>query len=199
MKKYLPGLTLLLMGFTTPPPAAPVDKLGVPGPLRFGKTPFYLAWSGQANSNSFTQEYLPKGERVDRFQQMLTVAVITNVSDIKAVVNAKVNELEARKQTDAVCNYQVLSNPDKQEIILDFLVSQDITQPQGGVVEFNVYRYQQLSLGGGKTGTLLYFYSKRSYGSNIDSFLKSLPPVRAEAIATMAAAAMPVIKLIDKK
>jgi hypothetical protein len=104
--------------------------------------------------------------------------------------------LEARKQSDAICNYQVIMSPDNKEIILDFLLSQNMEGSQG-IAEFNVYRYKQVALGAGKTGVLLYAYSKRSYGSGIDSFLKTLKPVRTDAIAAMAAAKMPAVKITD--
>ena len=66
-----------------------------------------------------------------------------------------------------------------------------------GIAEFNVYRYRQVVLAGGKKGVLLYAYSKRSYGSAIDDFLKTLKSVRTAAIATMAKANVPTVKIID--
>ena len=202
MLPYLPGLALLLLSFSTPNPSptgpAPVDKLGVPGPLKFGKTTFYLASSGPTSSTAYSQEYLPKGETFANYQQMLTVAVLINTADIETLVNLKINELEARKQTDILCHYQVLSNAAKKEIMLDFLVSQNVNQPQR-IVEFDLHRYQQVQLRDDLRGSLLYFYSKRSYGAATEDFMHKLSQTRTEDIATMAAAKMPAIKLVISK
>jgi hypothetical protein len=175
---------------------APVDQLGLPGPLTFGGTTYNLAWTTKPNATTYVQEYLPKGEKSANFQQMLSVQLLIQNTDASSVAGLKVKELEARKQSDVICNYQVITSPDKKELILDFLLSQNMEGNQG-IAEFNVYRYKQVALGAGKTGVLLYAYSKRSYGPGIDNFLKTLKPVRTEAIAAMAAAKMPTVKLTD--
>jgi hypothetical protein len=193
MKKYLLATATLLMAFTTDR-AAPTDRLGVAGPLTFGSTTYSLAWSTQPSATFYMQEYLPKGEKLADFKQMLALHLLQQDADVESVAGLKVKELEARKQSDIICNYQMITSPDNKEIILDFLLSQNMESSQG-IAEFNVYRYKQVALGAGKTGVLLYAYSTRGYGSGIDNFLKILKPVRTEAIATMAAAKMPAVKI----
>lgn len=195
MKKYLLLGATLLTAFTNDS-AAPTDRLGVPGPLTFGGITYHLAWATKPSATYYVQEYLPKGEKSADFKQMLTLHLVSQGAHVKSVAGLKVKELEARKQSDVICNYQVITNPDTNEIILDFLLSQNMEGNQG-IAEFNVYRYKQVALGAGKTGTLLYAYSKRAYGSGIDSFLKTLKPVRTEALAAMAVAKMPAVKITD--
>ncbi len=195
MKKYLLIATTFLLAFTNDS-AAPIDRLGVAGPLTFGNTAFSLAWTTKPSATYYVQEYLPKGEKSADFEQMLALHVVTQATDVRSVVALKVKELEARKQSDVICNYQVMTSPDNQEIILDFLLSQNMDGSQG-IAEFNVYRYRQVALGAGKKGVLLYAYSKRSYGSAIDDFLKTLKPVRTAAIATMTKTKVPTVKITD--
>jgi hypothetical protein len=195
MKKHLLIPATLLMAFTNDS-AAPTDRLGVPGPLTFGSTAYNLAWTTKPSATYYVQEYLPKGEKSADFKQMLALHLLSQNTDVKSVAGLKVKELEARKQSDVICNYQVITSPDNKEIILDFLLSQNMEGSQG-IAEFNVYRYKQVALGAGKTGILLYAYSKRGYGKGIDIFLKTLKPVRTEAIAAMAAAKMPAVKITD--
>jgi hypothetical protein len=195
MKKYLLATATLFMSFTNDS-AAPTDQLGVAGPLSFGGTTYNLAWATKPSATYYVQEYLPKGEKSADFKQMLALHLIAQNSSLESVAGLKVKELEARKQSDVICNYQVITSPDNKELILDFLLSQNMESSQG-IAEFNVYRYKQVALGAGKTGVLLYAYSKRSYGSSIDNFLKTLKPVRTEAIATMAAAKMPAVKITN--
>ncbi|RZJ89425.1 MAG: hypothetical protein EOO60_10030 [Hymenobacter sp.] len=195
MKKAFLFSAILLMAFASNS-AAPTDRLGVAGPLTFGGTTYSLAWATKPSATYYVQEYLPKGEKSADFKQMLALHLISEGTDVQRVAGLKVKELEARKQSDVICNYQVMTSPDNKEIILDFLLSQNMEGSQG-IAEFNVYRYKQVALGAGKTGTLLYAYSKRAYGSGIDNFLKTLKPARTEAIAAMAAAKMPAVKITN--
>ncbi|WP_283565664.1 hypothetical protein [Hymenobacter sp. H14-R3] len=183
------------MAFTSDS-AAPTDRLGVAGPLTFGGTTYNLAWATKPSATYYVQEYLPKGEKSADFKQMLALHLVSQDTDVRSVAALKVKELEARKQSDVICNYQLITSPDNKEIILDFLLSQNMEGNQG-IAEFNVYRYKQVALGAGKTGVLLYAYSKRGYGAGIDNFLKTLKPVRTEAIAAMAAAKLPAVKITD--
>ena len=197
MKKCLLVLSVLLTAFTSGGPA-PANRLGVAGPLTFDKTVFNLAWSGKPSATYYVQEYLPSGEKLASFQRMLALHLFDKDADVKDVVNLKINELEARKQTDAICHYEVTASPDEKEIIVDFLLSQNIGYSQA-IAEFNVYRYKKVDLGAGKPGVLLYAYSKRSYGAAINDFLKTLAPVRTAAIAAMITTKVPAVKIADSK
>jgi len=178
-------------------PEKPLNRLGVPGPLRFRQTDFYLAFASHPTATFYLQEYVPKGETVDRFTQLLTVRVANRDVSLRDVVNEKITELEARKKTDIMCNYQVMSNDKSQEVIVDFMVSDKINDPQA-IVEFNIYRYQQIALGANKRAVLIYAYSQRSYGAAVDTYLKGLPQVRRDALDEMAKLKLPVVKISGK-
>lgn len=175
-------------------PDKPIDRLGISSPLRFNQTAFSLAWSSKPTATFYIQEYLPKGENVEHFNQLLTLRLINQDADLRSAVNEKITELEARKKTDVMCHYQVITNEQSKEVVVDFLVSDKIGDPQA-IVEFNVYRYQQVAVGATKRGVLIYAYSRRSYGSTVQPFLKGLTQTRRGAIDEMAKAKMPVVKL----
>jgi hypothetical protein len=54
---------------------APVDNIGVKGSFKFNDTNFTLSWSSRVNENYYVQEYLPKGEKLDSFKNMITINV----------------------------------------------------------------------------------------------------------------------------
>ncbi|WP_333601007.1 hypothetical protein [Flavobacterium sp.] len=194
MKKYLLVFCLALLSFTQS--SEPVDRLGVKGPLTFGETSFGLSWSEHPNDFYYIQEYLPKGETSSTFTQMLTLHVFDKKITAEAAMRQKVKELELRKKTDPVCNYQVNVSPDGKEYIVDCLLSQS----QGDkltIVEFNAYRYTQIPLGANKTGILVYAYSKRSYGDAVTNFLKQLGDDRAAMLHTMMYAIVPPITITN--
>lgn len=117
------ALSTLLFSFTTITDN-PVDRLGVKGPLEFNKINFKLAWSDKPNDNYYIQEYLPDGENLESFNQMLTIHLFDTDIKTKDAVGQKVRELTERKKTDDVCNYQVTESPDGKEFIVDFLLGE---------------------------------------------------------------------------
>lgn len=174
-----------------------LNRIGVSGPLEFNKTSFNLAWSDKPNATYYVQEYVPKGERVENFTQMLTVNVFDKDITIEDAVQQKAKWLTERKKTDDVCNFQVTNNPDKTEYMVDFIVSEkkgdDYT-----IVEFNVYRYKKVDIGNGKKGILVYVYSQRSYGQEITDFLQNLGETRTGMLNAMIGSVLPAITLLDK-
>ncbi len=193
MKKYLLLLATLLMSFAAIDKTAK-DNIGVPGPLTFNKTSFKLAWSDKPNDGYFIQEYLPAGETVTDFKNMLTIHFFKKEVWVKDAVAQKVEELNARKKTDIVCNYQVNESPDGKELMVDFLLSEGSAE-ELSVIEFNVYRYKQVVFGDKKSGIVVYAFSKRAYGNDITPFLKNLKENRNTWINAMAETTMPNVKV----
>lgn len=172
----------------------PIDRIGVNGPLEFNKTNFLLTWTAHPNENYYAQEYLPKNETVDHFNQLLTLHLFVMDVSVDNAIQQKINELTKRKETDKVCNFNVLKSPDGKESILDCLLS---TQKNDkiDVVEFIIYRYKQIELKNNKKALLIYSYSKRSYDDKITSFLKNLKNERADLLNIMTAKMLPEISI----
>ena len=175
----------------------PTDRIVVPGPLTFNKTTFNIAWTDKPNDTYYIQEYLPTGENVEKFNQMLTIHLFDKDIKLKDAVQQKVKELNNRKKTDPTCNYQVNESPDGKEFMVDFILGES----QGDkmtIVEFNIYRYKQVDLGDKKKGILVYAYSKRAYGDDITAFFKNLKNDRTEILNAMISSEMPTVKISDR-
>jgi hypothetical protein len=172
----------------------PVDQIGVPGPLTFNKTSFSLAWVSHPNANYYIQEYLPAGESTSHFTQMLSLYFLSTELSIEDAVRQKVAELEKRKSTDATCNYEVHEEPEKKELMLDFVLGES-KNGNMTIAEFNVYRYKAVDLGNGSKGIVLYAYSKRAEGDGIRTFYKSLSQQRVKSLTEMSAVELPKVRL----
>ena len=193
MKKYLFVFTSILFSFS-PFADNPVDRLGVKGPLVYGDTNFKLSFTDKPNDTYYIQEYLPAGDTLPKFNQLLTIHLFAKDIATEDAVKQKIEELAKRKLTDRICNYKVIESPDGKEFILDFLISESKKNVME-MVEFNIYHYKKIELADNKKSILVYAYSKRSYGDDIKPFLKALKGERIKMLDTMIAAQMPVITL----
>ncbi len=172
------------------------DWLGVSGPLQFGNTSFSLAWSDKPNETYYVQEYLPRGENMDHFNQLLTVNLFDRPVGTEDAARQKVAELVERKKTDANCNYAVSRSKDGKEYVVDFILSQGAGN--AAIIEFNIYRYKQIETADGKAALMVYAYSKRSYGDKITAFLTNLKAERSSLLQTVSTTQMPAVKIGDK-
>lgn len=153
-----------------------VDYIGVKGPVEFCGQEFYLAWSSHPMETYYLQEYLPKGETLERYNEMLTLSVLIWDKTPREAAYAKAEELEQRKKTDKVCQYMVAENDG--EYIVDFIVS-DSNGDTLDCVEADVHHYRQITVNGRKA-TMLTFYSRRAYGDDILPFMQTIPTLRPQ-------------------
>jgi len=196
MKYSLILLSLLFSSFTTSSKLAD-DRLGVKGPLKFNNINFHLVWADKPSEKYHLQEYLPEGEKVETFNEMLTIHLFDTDIKTKDAVQQKIKELTKRRKTDPVCNYVVTESPDGKEFMVDFLLSESKGYEMT-IVEFNVYRYKQVDIGANNKGIIVYAYSKRSYGDDITPFFKTLKNDRTEYLNQMISAEIPVVTTVGK-
>lgn len=90
--------------------ADPTDRIGVPGPIRFGDTEFALQWVSNPSPELYKQEYVPAGQRVERYDSMLLIDVRPAGADLAQTARAMIEQIEARKARDPVANVEVLVN-----------------------------------------------------------------------------------------
>jgi hypothetical protein len=172
------------------------DYLNVSGPIVFNGINYDLSWSSHPAGNFYKQEYIVKGDNPDKFKEMIMIDLVTGTDDIKAVLRAKVSEIEEIKKTNPVVRYEVIEN--KSEYMLDFLLSENT--PDGkfiAIVERNVYRYKKIKDKSGKKGVLLFGISVRSYGDDIDGFFAKLKSSRYDLINTMGAFQIPDVTILE--
>lgn len=144
--------------------------------VSLSNTIYKLAWSSHPNAIYYKQEYLSAGEKPESFKTMITIDAIIKDLPIEKVVRLKESELQERKKTDKVCNYQIMTNSKTGEYMIDFLMS------SGNIVEWNVYRYKNIVDSKGNPTILLFVLSKRAYGDDIISFLTGLKSNRMDFI-----------------
>jgi hypothetical protein len=172
----------------------PIERIGLKGPIEFNKTPYYLAWSDKPNATYYVQEYLPKNETVERFNQMITVNVFVMDVSVEEGIQQKVVQLTKRKETDRVCVFNVIKSPDPKESILDCVLSLE-KDGELDVAEFIIYRYKQIELENHQKALLIYSYSKRSYGKDIPAFLKNVSTERSKLLNMMMTKELPNLKI----
>ena len=166
------------------------DRIGVKGPLEFNGLSFNLAWSDQPRDNYYIQEYLPLGEKVESFEQMMTIHLFVTDMSVNEAVQQKGKELSSRKKSDPLCNYQITESPDGKEYMVDFILSESKGEEMT-IAEFNVYRYKETDLGNNQKALMVYSYSKRSYGDGITPFLKNLKDEKINYLNEMALTIIP--------
>ena len=170
------------------------DYLSVPGPVSFDNSTYNLSWSSHPSADYYKQEYLRSNEKAETFTRMLMIEALNTDMALKDVVKAKTDELQQRKGSDAVTNYQVIENKGKGEYLLDFVISESAGNKMS-VVEWNAYRYINLNAEG--KGVLLFAYSRRAYGNNVSTFLTSLKTERVKDVNYLAAYKIPGVKISE--
>jgi len=171
------------------------DYLSVPGPISFEKTDYNLVWTSHPLDNYYKQEYIERGDSVEKFKTLILLDLITGNTKIKDVVAIKIAELKKLKKTNPVVQFEVFEN--KGEYMLDFLVSENT--PDGklvSIVERNVYRYKTIVDNSGKKRVLLFGVSERSYGDDIDNFFAKLKTNRDDLINEVGTFKIPDITIV---
>ncbi|MBK9333629.1 MAG: hypothetical protein IPM96_14815 [Ignavibacteria bacterium] len=149
------------------------NYLNTPQVINYDGNKFNLLFSNNSPDNLYSQEYIQEGDILEKFNQMILVSFMETDVSAKDLAIAKSKEIENRKSTDVMANYQLSENKDKGEILLDFLLSDGSTD-ENMIVEWNSYRYINHTDKSGKKGVLLLGLSKRAYGDKYKDFLSEL-------------------------
>lgn len=190
MRAVIPSLgAAVIMLAALTPSLAQTDLLGVPGPLTFQDDDYVLAWSSEASESYLKQEYVPEGQTVERFEDMILVEAVGGSMTPMDAAAAQIRMLEGRKGSDPVVNYDLMQNEATGEVLLDFLISDLSADPV--IVEWNAYRYQKLADG---DGVALMGISRRGYGEEgATAFMGGLGPMRSAAIAALTTLPFPAV------
>ena len=187
-------LGLLLTTFAFGQTTKPTEYLGVAGQLTFDKTSYNLAWTSHPTDNYYKQEYLAKGDTIEKFKKLILLEIITGKTKLKDVVATKIAELKKMKAANPVVNYETFEKDG--EVMLDFLVSENTADGKYlSIVERNVYRYKSVVDKNGQKGVLLFGVSERAYGDDIDKFFPNLKAHRFDLINLVGAYELPEIKI----
>lgn len=167
------------------------DMLGVSGPVSFQGEDYTLVWSSRPSPDYVKQAYIPDGQKVESYENMILVEAVRGSLTPMEVAASQVQSLEARKGTDPVVNHDIIQNEATGEVLLDFLVSDMSADPI--IVEWNAYRYVPLA---GGEGVGLFAISRRGYGEDgARAFLSGLGPVRKETVNALAGYDIPAMTI----
>lgn len=173
------------------PAFAQTDMLGLPGPISFQGQSYALAWTSQPSEGYFKQEYVPEGQSVEAYTDMILVEAVAGAITPMEAAAVQVQSLTARKETDPVVNHQIIQNDATGEVLLDFVISDLSADPI--VVEWNAYRYMPLAE---EDGVALFAISHRGYGEDgARALLEGLGAMRGEAVNALATFDVPAIAI----
>lgn len=187
-------LTLLLFLSSLSYAQNATDKLNVPGPISVGGKSHVLSWASNPSVGFYKQEYIPAGDNVNKFKSMVLLDVSMGNFQLKDIVNSKIAELKKMKEANPIVNYEIFQK--NGEYLLDFLLSANSADGKNiEIAERNIYRYKTFTDRSGKKGILLFGVSIRSYGNDIDSFLKALKTGKAALLNEVAQYSLPVVTI----
>ena len=149
--------------------------------LTFDNVQYKLVASYHPNDIYYKQEYIPAGESAGRFNKMILIDFAITDASAREMLDIKAKEMQDRKKSDPVVNYEVMENNAQQEYILDFILS-DGKGEKVNVVERNVYHYKNYLDRSGHKGVLLFGISQRGYDNGIPSFFTNLKKTRMDDI-----------------
>jgi hypothetical protein len=185
---------LLLTTFTFGQTTKPTEYLGVAGPISFDKVSYNLAWTSHPADNYYKQEYLAKGDTIEKFKKLIMLEIMTGKTKLKDIVATKVAELKKMKISNPVINYETFEKDG--EVMLDFIISENT--PDGklvSILERNVYLYKSVVDKSGQKGVLLFGVSDRHYGNDIDDFFATFKAKRFDLINLVGAFDIPEISI----
>ena len=134
---------------------------------------FRLAWSNKVVDGDYLLEYVPNGENVNHYHNMLTIECVENDNvTIDDALGVFVDNLNKAKQNDAFVHYEVYENEGSNMKIVDSLLRGE------DFVEWNIYKYQFLKQLTGVRGVIRFGFSKRAYGDEQTKFMKELSQTR---------------------
>lgn len=185
---------LLLTTFTFGQSPKLIEYLGVAGPISFDKVSYNLAWTSHPADNYYKQEYLAKGDTIERYKKLIMLEIITGKTKLKDIVATKIAELKKMKVLNPVIKYETFEKDG--EVLLDFIISENT--PDGklvSILERNVYRYKLVIDKSGQKGVLLFGISDRYYGNEIDDFFATFELKRFDLINLIGAIDIPNISI----
>lgn len=172
--------------------AQETDLLSIPNPVEFNGSEFFLARAKQRSKTLFQQQYVPKDEQLENFNQILDFSYFTKEIDIEMAVKQKVESVAQRAKNDRYANANVTESPDGKEYIVDFMISEAPEQGDS-YVEYDVYRFKNFDDGTQKSFLML-SYAKRIYG-DLKSAAKTLGKQRDQLMTAMIEYQIPQIKV----
>lgn len=183
---------LFLIGSLIFVKAQETDLLSIPNPLEYNGTEFFLARAKQRSKTLFQQQYIPKDEQLENFNQIIDFSFFNKEIEMELAVRQKVESVQSRKD-DKFAKVNVTESPDGTEYIVDFYIS-EVPEKGDSFVEYDIYRFKKFDNGTQKSFLMLN-YAKRIYG-DLKSAAKLLAKQRDQLMTGMIEYKIPEIKVL---
>ena len=187
-------ILLSIVSFTEKIKSDIVDYYDISQSIDFNGLKYRLSWSSHPNNQYYKQEYIPQGNSISKFEDMVVIDFLRSDITLLNAVQAQIKILTDRKKTDAVCNYNLVNSPDGKEYILDFLMSEGDSNGIS-ILEWNAYHYKVYVDKAGHKGVLLFGVSHRAYDDKVQTFLASLKTYRDTYTNALIGYSMPEIQV----
>lgn len=114
----------------------------------------YVAESPDPNDGRAINEYVPVGESLENWTQLIGIYHYPHQDDSKSIAGQMVKALKA---SNPLARFQIRESQDGKRIMLDFIT----WETEKGITEFNVFIFQKHPEG---SGLIAQQYALRAYG-----------------------------------
>ena len=171
-------------------PVEIIDRLNIPGPLKFNESEYFLAWSKQNSATWAQQQYILRDDDFKNYKELINISYFDKEIDMEMAAKQKVDYVEKLKEKnqDKYAFVGVTESPDGKEMIVDYLIT---VSPKEGesYAEYNIDRFKSFDVNG-KKSFLIFSYSKRLAG-DLKYASRSLSKERSKLMEAVITTAVP--------
>jgi len=200
IKSSLAALALGLavtFGIGTTAKAQAAAETALAPSIEFLGEAYSLAWTSDPTRYYSKAEYLPEGEDLPYYYNMLLVDRVDGMA-VTDVVRAQVEFLKGLNESDEGADgakiLNLMENPSSGEVLLVFVLSAP-DEEREVIWEWNAYRYSPVQTSDGEESVRLFGYSRRHYGNDasVYDFLEAIDVdnPNSEAINAVLSAQLP--------
>ncbi|WP_374445007.1 hypothetical protein [Epilithonimonas sp.] len=171
-------------------PTEVIDRLNIPGPLKFNENEYFLAWSKQNSATWAQQQYTLRDDDYKNYKELINISYFDKEIDMEMAAKQKVDYVEKLKEKnqDKYAFVGVTESPDGKEMIVDYLIT--VTPKEGeSYAEYNIDRFKSFDANG-KKSFLIFSYSKRLAG-DLKYASRSLSKERSKLMEAVITTAVP--------
>lgn len=133
----------------------------------------YVAESPDPKDGRAINEYVPVGENLENWTQLIGIYHYPHQNDSKSIAGQMVKALKA---SNPLARFQIRESQDGKRVMLDFIT----WETEKGITEFNVFIYQKHPQG---TGLIAQQYARRAYGQTEGlKFMEELRDTRTKSL-----------------
>ena len=166
-------------------------------------TLYYSATQNIGEYKSIIQEYVPIGQTVYNFDQMITIQIYYTTSDeqnAQGYATLKAEDLNARSKGVPYSKATATYNKEKDESIVEFILSAGFNEnSQDKIIEWSVVKYKDFKNSNNQKYIMMTQFSKRHYGEkDAQKFASSTNILEKKYMIDFNEMVLPEIKFLSK-